>query len=218
MKYESGIVWLRRDLRLSDNTALYHAAANCKNVYVAFVVSPPLLSEQRMGAPLVTVFFDALSRLREDLRSSGGDLTVLCGDFARELLTLAERTGARALFFNDDYEPGAVRRDDEVAAAFERRGLRVHRWLDHVYFGAAEVARPDGAPYRMFTPYKRRWLDLRALAPRLPVPSEHTLRGKVIRESACALDTPLPETYGFCRFERVPPISETDAHRVLERF
>ncbi|MFM7001716.1 MAG: deoxyribodipyrimidine photo-lyase, partial [Limnohabitans sp.] len=35
--FSSGLVWLRRDLRVADHAALYHALKHCQRVHVAFV-------------------------------------------------------------------------------------------------------------------------------------------------------------------------------------
>ncbi len=99
------IVWLRRDLRLGDNVALYEACRRTERVCLAFVVNPPLLADDRMGAPLVAVFFGALAALRSDLRAHGSDLAVLRGDFAEQLGTLAERIGAEAVFITKTTSP-----------------------------------------------------------------------------------------------------------------
>src|SRR5579862_6812064 len=99
MRYETSIVWLRRDLRLRDNACLATACGRSDRICLAFVLDPPLLAHDRMGAPLVSVFFDAVANLRADLRSAGSDLAILRGDFSTELLTLARRIGATAVFF-----------------------------------------------------------------------------------------------------------------------
>lgn len=120
--YELSLVWLRRDLRLDDNAALYEACAMSRNVCVTFVVDRALLASPRMGAPLVTFFFEALAGLHDDLRRRRSDLAVLEGDAADVLPRLANRLGAQALFFNEDYEPRAIERDRRVTKAFEALG------------------------------------------------------------------------------------------------
>lgn len=218
--YKRSIVWLRRDLRLRDNVALYEACRRSERVCLAFVVHPPLLAEDRMGAPLVTVFFHALRSLREDLRGRGSDLAILTGDFAQELHALAARIDAEAVFYNEDYEPGAIARDAVVTATLENAGIDVHASLDHVYFGADDVLRNDGSVYRMFTPYKRRWLDQRALSARAPVPSEDRVRDRLMRREAIgdSCEVPTPADFGFQTLDAAPPTSESAALERLDEF
>lgn len=218
--YSLGLVWLRRDLRLNDNAALFAACAQSRRVCVAFVVDRSLLAQRRMGTPIVTFFFDALANLRAALRALGSDLVLVEGGALEEIPRLARRMGAAAAFFNEDYEPYAIERDRRVAAALEAAGIGVHAARDHVYFGADEVTRPDGGAYRVFTPYKRRWLDRRAVAPRLPFPSANALRGKLLPRDAvdAAGEIPTPQGFGFERFALAQTASEAAAWSQLEEF
>jgi deoxyribodipyrimidine photo-lyase len=219
-RHRRAIVWLRRDLRLADNVALFEAARSSHATCVAFIVDPLLLASDRMGAPLVAVFFSALGQLRDDLRTRGSDLALLYGDPLAELRGFARRVEADALFFNDDYEPDAVARDDAVARTFERDGIAVGRCLDHVYFGADDVVSASGAPYKVFTPYRRAWLERRAADPRQPLPSESALRGKLLPYAQIGETgpVPLPEAFGFAGSPAYPLLSERTATERLRAF
>ena len=35
--YPVGLIWFRRDLRLTDNAAIYHATKQCEQLFCAFV-------------------------------------------------------------------------------------------------------------------------------------------------------------------------------------
>lgn len=219
-RIDVSIAWLRRDLRLDDNVALYEASRRSQRVCVAFVIDPKLLQSDRMGSPLVCAFFDAVSALREHLRTFGSDLALLKGQPARELAALAKRIDAKAIFFNEDYEPDAMRRDAEVTKNLRDAGLLVSSSLDHVYFGADEVLTSDGNPYKVFTPYKRRWLEQCKVSPRLPAPSESAVRGKLLRAAAIGsnLPSPVPEAFGFQRSPQYPRVSEGRAADLLAHF
>lgn len=219
-RHRRAIVWLRRDLRLADNVALFEAAGSSRALCIAFVVDPVLLASDHIGAPLVAVFFGALRALRDDLRARGSDLALLCGDPATELRAFAQRVEADALFFNDDYEPHAIARDEAVTQAFERDGIAVARFLDHVYFGADDVLSASGSPYKVFTPYRRAWLERRAADPRPPVPSERALRGKLLPPAQIGETgaTPEPGAFGFAASAAFPLLSERAASERLRTF
>lgn len=220
MRFRNSIVWLRRDLRLFDNVAIFEAARCSDSVCLAFVLSPPMLRSDRMGAPLVQGFFDALGALRTALRERGSDLALLEGDFSDELLRLSARTGAEAVFYNVDYEPHAVARDEAVSRALRTSGLLVYEMTDHVYFGAREIEREDGSPYRVFAPFKRRWLDRRALSPRLPLPSERAVSHALSKRAHIGQtrDLPKPEDFGHTSSSRYPRVNEAEAQRLLKHF
>ncbi|HEY6234198.1 MAG TPA: deoxyribodipyrimidine photo-lyase, partial [Candidatus Elarobacter sp.] len=194
-RYPVSLVWLRRDLRLDDQVALFRAAEASERVVCAFVLDPPLLRGPRVGAPIVQFFFDSLRVLRERLREAGSDLALLEGDFAGELLALARRLDATAVFYNTDYDPNAIARDEHVARQLQRVGIDVHASTDHVYFGADEVLQDGGKPYTVYTPYRRRWNARFAADPHAPVRSEDAVRAKLLARDTIGAtrDVPRPE-------------------------
>ncbi len=211
---------MRRDLRLCDNVALAEAARASDEVALAFVLDPVLLRSERTGAPLVQAFFSALAALRAELRERGSDLALLEGGFAEQLAAFAARIGAGAIYYNEDYEPDAIERDERVRAALAAAGIAVHASLDHVYFGAEEVRTEGGAPYKVFTPYKRRWLDQHALAPRLPVQSNRASAQRLLSraEIGATCTLPEPDEFGFATSAAYPDCSEASARARLDRF
>ncbi|MBD5656590.1 MAG: deoxyribodipyrimidine photo-lyase [Candidatus Eremiobacteraeota bacterium] len=217
---ETSIVWFRRDLRLNDHVALERAARGSERVICVFVLDPELLRGGEIGAPIVSFFFDALAELRATLRERGSDLALLEGDFLDELGALAERTGATALYYNVDYEPAARKRDARVAAGLTERGVRVESSLDHVYFGADEILKSDGAPYTVYTPYKRRWLERHESEPRPPVDSAAALAGKFATWAAIGKtrDVPKPEEFGHARSAHYARGGERHAREILDGF
>jgi deoxyribodipyrimidine photo-lyase len=128
--------------------------------------------------------------------------------------------GATTAFHNEDYEPPAIARDRAVEKGLAARGIEARSFLDHVYFGAGEVARADGSPYRVFTPFRRRWLEKRMCEPRLPVPSESALAGKLLTRAqiGAAGSSPTCEEFGYRTDPAYPCVSEIRAQRRLLEF
>jgi len=44
-EFHKGIVWLRRDLRLEDNRALFEAVNKCDSLYLVFVFDTNILKD-----------------------------------------------------------------------------------------------------------------------------------------------------------------------------
>lgn len=219
-RYPRSIVWLRRDLRLSDNVALAEAAFASGQVVVAFNLDPVLLRSERIGAPIVQTFFDALAGLREELRSLGSDLALLEGGFEANLTALAKRLNAQAVFFNRDYEPAAIARDERVTRELQAAGIDVHAFLDHVVFDASEIRTDAGDAYKVYTPYARRWRERYAAQPRPPVDSRSAAIGKLLDATAIGATRPIPQPreFGFQRLDGVERCSERGALAALEAF
>jgi deoxyribodipyrimidine photo-lyase len=219
-KFAVSIVWFRRDLRLNDHVALERAARESGCVVCAFVLDPPLLRGDRVSPAIVSFFFDSLAEMRADLRERASDLVLLEGDFTTELRALAKRVGAEALYFNLDYEPVAIERDERVAAALRADGLTVRATLDHVYRGAGDARKLDGSPYTVFTPYKRKWLERAERDPQEPVASLAALAHKLAPRALLGEPkaVPAPESYGHERSALFPAGGERRGRALLDDF
>jgi deoxyribodipyrimidine photo-lyase len=164
---DAALVWFRRDLRLSDHAALYHALKAARRVHCAFVfdraILDPLLAEGCDADRRVEFIHAALAELDAELSSLGGGLVVRHGVAAEEIVRLAAELGVEAVFAAEDYEPYARERDAQVAAALRAAGRALHLFKDQVIFARDEVLTGAGKPFSVFTPYKNAWL--RTLTP-----------------------------------------------------
>lgn len=170
------LFWFRRDLRMADNAGFAAATAASSQVVPVFVFDTTILDDlPDRRDRRVSFILASIRELRLKLRAHGSDLVLLHGDPMRRIPELAARIDAAAVFTNRDYEPYAKLRDDTVARSLAADGRTFERFKDQVIFEAHEVAKGDGAPYRVFTPYKKAWLrrfeseTLEGLQPDLPI-------------------------------------------------
>jgi deoxyribodipyrimidine photo-lyase len=156
------IHWFRRDLRLHDNTALFRAAADASDgVVPVFIFDDAILGHPDCGGPIVQFMLGCLQALQENLRSAGGDLLLLRGKPLEQLRRLAKSCKASAIYFNKDYEPAAVERDEEVERVLGADGIRVAAFKDQVIFEEQEIlSASNGTPYTVYSPYRRSWMKL----------------------------------------------------------
>ena len=159
---DAALVWFRRDLRLTDHAALYHALKSARRVHCAFVfdraILDPLLAEGQRADRRVEFIDAALADLDAALRRHGGGLIVRHGIAADEIVDLAAALRVDAVFAAEDYEPYARERDARVAAALTAAGRALHLFKDQVIFARDEVLTGAGKPFSVFTPYKNAWL------------------------------------------------------------
>lgn len=158
MQNDAALVWLRRDLRLLDNTALHHALAENRRVYCAFVFDTSILAGLPRADRRVEFIWHALQALDAALREHGGALIVRHGDPLVEVPQLAGMLGVASVHANRDYEPQAIARDASVATQLAASGIAFHDYKDQVIFEKSEVLTQSGTPYSVFTPYKNAWL------------------------------------------------------------
>ena len=157
----SVIHWFRRDLRMIDNTALTAAAARSEgDVLPVFIIDPALTGGRDVAKARLNFMVGCLRDLDAHLRQRGSRLLIRRGDPARILPDLARETGATRVSFNLDYTPLARRRDSRVIAALRASGLEVDAHRDAYIREPGDVLSGAGAPYTVFTPFKRAWLAL----------------------------------------------------------
>jgi deoxyribodipyrimidine photo-lyase len=199
--YAAGLVWLRRDLRLADHAALYHALKACRQVWVAFVFDTDILAPLPRADRRVEFIREALVEVDAALRAAGGPacgLIVLHGRARTEVPALAHGLGVQAVFCNADYEPSAQERDAAVAAALGATGIALHGFKDHAVFERQEVLTRGGTPYSVFTPYKTSWLAKLDAFYLKAYPVEKYLPGRLApRPPALRRDVPPLAALGF---------------------
>jgi deoxyribodipyrimidine photo-lyase len=157
------LVWLRRDLRLTDHAALYHALRHHTCVYVVFVFDRDILDPLPRQDRRVEFIRESLVELDTGLRQHGGALMVLHGQPRACIPALARELDVSAIYSNRDYEPTAVLRDRDVAQTLAQDGIGFHCFKDQVIFECDEVLTQAGKPFTVFTPYKNAWLKKASL-------------------------------------------------------
>ena len=160
------LVWLRRDLRADDNAALHHALKRARRVHCVFVFDTTILDrlqdrDDRRVEFILASLIELDGRLSDLSRRAGGagsGVIVRYGDPVDRIPALALDLGASAVHCNGDYEPDALRRDDEVSQRLAQLGIAFQAHKDQVVFEKDEVLTRDGRPYAVYTPYRRAWM------------------------------------------------------------
>ncbi|OBI37728.1 cryptochrome/photolyase family protein [Mycobacterium colombiense] len=143
------LLWFRRDLRLRDHPALTAAAEN-DEVLACFVLDPRL--EKSSGQRRLQYLGDSLRRLRDDL---DGRLLVTRGQPHTQIPRIAKEIDASSVHVSEDFAPFGKRRDEKVSAALGSVPL-VATGSPYLV-SPGRVTKPDGSPYKVFTPFLRQW-------------------------------------------------------------
>ena len=154
----TNIFWFRRDLRLDDNAALYHALKAGKPVRCLFVFDREILDELAADDRRIDFIWQSVAELRQELNRIGSDLHVAQGRASDVIPALAQQWQADSVFANRDYEPAARVRDQHVAEQLAKQGRQLQLFKDQVIFETDEILTTTRRPYTVFTPYKNAWL------------------------------------------------------------
>jgi deoxyribodipyrimidine photo-lyase len=162
----SQIVWLRRDLRLADNPALYHAA-KAGPVVCVYVLDDEAPKHHAYGGASRWWLHHSLASLARSLEAKGSRLILRRGDAVEELAKLAEETGAATIHANRHYEPWWLNTERKLAKSLD---LQLHH--GNYLMPPGSITTGSGGPYKIYTPFSR---ALRAAFPprdELPAPEK----------------------------------------------
>lgn len=116
------IFWFRRDLRLEDNTGLHHALKSGLKIMPVFIFDTEILDQlQNKSDKRVDYIQQALVSLHRDLVTLKSGLTVYHGKPLDVFKRLTEEFDIDAVFCNRDYEPQAIKRDQQVKDFLHKR-------------------------------------------------------------------------------------------------
>ena len=195
---QSALVWLRRDLRLEDNHALFRALSDARRVYCVFVFDSAILDALDDRADRRVWFIrESLAQLQAAVVARGAALIVLHGHASETIPALAEKLRVAAVYVNHDYEPAALGRDAAVRAALGELGIAFVTCKDQVIFEKNEVLTQDKRPFSVFTAYKNAWLGRLTSDDLAPHPSARRLGRLARAETRGAGDLPSLESIGF---------------------
>jgi len=151
--------WFRRDLRLQDNRGLYEAIQTRLPVRLFFIFDPDILDQLPKDDHRVTFLWNHLSKMHSVLEKNGSGLEVLYGKPIEVWPEIFKRyPKITALYCNHDYEPKAIARDEAVKTICSARNIEFRTFKDQVIFEKNEILSDSGSVYKVYTPYKKKWL------------------------------------------------------------
>ncbi len=159
MKTPIAICWLRRDLRLEDNAALFHALKMYQNVLPLFIFDSDILSKlSDKEDARVSFLYQEVNTLADTLQSEfDTSMLVRIGSPMEVWQSILAEYNIAAVFTNHDFEPYAIARDNRVRELLDTYAIPFYTFKDHVVFEKSEVVKEDGLPYTVFTPYSKKW-------------------------------------------------------------
>ena len=152
------IFWFRRDLRLEDNKGLSEALKADEKVIPIFIFDKDILDllEDKYDRR-VDYIHQALEKINQELKEFGSSLLTFHGKPLDVFKQLEKDFEIKSVFCNRDYEPSAIKRDDEVKDFLDSKKIDFFDFKDQVIFEKHEVAKDNGEPYTVYTPFSKKW-------------------------------------------------------------
>ena len=154
------IFWFRRDLRLKDNHGLFQALESGKKVLPIFIFDEDILDLlENKSDKRVDFIVQALQTSNSFLKSKNKGIKIFKGKPLEIYKKLTENYEIEAVYSNEDYEPYAIKRDQEIANFLASKNINFHQFKDQVIFHKDEIVKADKKPYTVYTPYSKLWLN-----------------------------------------------------------
>ncbi|MBF2626593.1 cryptochrome/photolyase family protein [Listeria marthii] len=151
----TSVMWFRRDLRVSDNKALYHASKE-DDLILLFQVNP---AQFITGSPSHQAFFASVAHFQQELAKTAR-LQIMFGDPMECLQQLKEAVPTwNKVFFNRDETGYGASRDAAAQKFFDEWQIKVHAFHDSYLHSAEEVKKSPTEYYKIFTPYYKKWRE-----------------------------------------------------------
>ena len=158
MKDNLVIFWFRRDLRLKDNAGLFHALNENDKVLPIFIYDKNTLDKLNKSDHRVDFIEYSLKKLNDLLKENNKSISIYYGKPVKVFSELIKKYNVTKVYSNKDYTPYSIKRDKKVEELLKVNNIDFNSYKDHVLFEKYEVVKDDNTPYKVYTPFSRKWL------------------------------------------------------------
>ncbi len=210
------LVWLRNDLRITDNRALYAACSDPHAKVVAAFVATPLQWTKHSMAPRQAAFiYQNLLRVQQDLAALGIELIYhQAGDFTESTVWLADFCRwqrVTSLYYNRQYEVNERQRDSLLEKMLAEE-VACHGFDDALLLPPGSVLTGGGEMFKMYTPFRHAFIR------RLTASDVNSLPAPHPRGPAVNVEKPAAFDYPYADVNSAYPAGEQEALRRLVDF
>ncbi len=158
------VMWFRQDLRLADNPALTKALEDGKTLPI-FILDDFNSKEHVNGAASKWWLHHSLIKLNKSLKNK---LCFFRGNPIDILDEINKQFEISNIFWSRCYEPWRIKRDKKIKKYFNDQSVNVNTFNGSLLWEPWNIAKKDGTPYKVFTPYYRKGC-LNSDKPRMPL-------------------------------------------------
>ncbi len=160
------LVLFRQDLRITDNPALFYACKTSRPIIPLYILDEKSPGKWKMGAASNAWLHFSLKKLNESLIEKGSRLFLYKGETLKIVQSLIERYNVRAIFWNHAYEPYWIK----VEKKFKELLPLSEGFKGSLLFEPTDIINKQGEPFKIFTPFWRRCLEVLEIKAPLPAP------------------------------------------------
>ncbi len=146
------LVVFRRDLRLSDNTALVNAALKKSEILPCFIIDPRQIKQNEYASKKAICFMaQALLSLENLIKKEKGNLFIFKGEAESVVEKILKKHEIDHVFISRDYTPFSMLRDNKIKKVCDKKEVDCQFFQDVLLTEPEEVHKDNGKPYTIFS-------------------------------------------------------------------
>jgi deoxyribodipyrimidine photo-lyase len=167
-KLENGLFIFHRDFRIVDNIGIIEASKLCKNLYTCFIFTPDQVGKTNdyRSQNAIQFMIESLEDLESQIHMKNGKLLILYGKQTTVLKDLIHDLNINGVFFNKDYTPYAIERDNETIELCKKHSIDCQMFSDYYLYEPGSIT-TGGKAYKKYTPFYLKVVHTHPLEPQL---------------------------------------------------
>ena len=161
------IVLFNQDLRLADNPALTHACISGHPIIPLYVLDDETPGKWKMGGASRWWLHSSLESLDRSLKKKGSRLILRKGKTFEIITELLEKHNIEALYWNRCYEPYNI----QIRQKLKKFPIITQSFNGSLLFEPWEIVTKENQPYKVFTPFWKKCMEVQSIETPLPAPS-----------------------------------------------
>ncbi|MCS5490946.1 DASH family cryptochrome [Algoriphagus limi] len=207
MKQKRIIVWFRNDLRLRDNETLFKAIQKGEEIVPVYCFDPRHFEKtdlgfQKTGKHRAKFLLESVLDLRKNLQKFNADLVILRGKPEEELVTLADRIQADAIYFSQEVTSEERNVEKSLEKAAWAKGIVTESFWQTTLYHIDDLPFPINQTPEVFTQFRKSVEKLSSIRETYPQVEKISFPGKEIIPQAGVM--PALKTFGLEEPESEP--------------
>jgi len=166
-------IWLREDLRLEDHEGFKQAQENysdqtsgqtpAQTCLALYIFTPETWLDHDRSASQIYFIVENLKLMSEKLKNLNIPLKILNLNTFKQvpeaLLKFCQTYQIENIYAARNYGLDELNRDKNCAELLQKFNIKINFRNDFVFFPPHKILKPDGQPYKIFTAYKKAWVQ-----------------------------------------------------------
>lgn len=155
-KLQKGLFIFHRDFRIVDNVGLLQASKMVESLYLCFIFTPEQVSSKNdyKSTNSIQFMIESLQELENTINAKGGNLMLFYENTTAAVKKTIEKLHIDGVFFNKDYSPYALDRDEELFDLCKKKDIVCKDFEDYYLYEPGKIiSAGSGKAYKKYTPF-----------------------------------------------------------------